>query len=100
MEGVADGNKEKARICRSRDISSLAFLLRCSFEAKKKEEEKVEEENEIAAAKKERDKEFEKFYSQISSMSSLSDACLDRAMNGRRVVAHAPEEAFPACLHA
>ena len=37
-------------------------------------EEKVEEENEIAAAKKERDKEFEKFYSQISSMSSLSDA--------------------------
>ena len=45
-------------------------------------EEKVEEENEIAAAKKERDKEFEKFYSQISSMSSLSDACLNRAMNG------------------
>ena len=34
----------------------------------------MEEENEIAAAKKERDKEFEKFYSQISSMSSLSDA--------------------------
>ena len=58
----------------SGDISSLAFLLRCSFKAKKKEEEKVEEENEIAAAKTERDKEFEKFYSQISSMSSLSDA--------------------------
>ena len=73
MDSVADGNKEKARICRSRDISSLAFLLRCSFEAKKKEEEKVEEENEIAAVK-ERDKEFEKFHSQISSMSSLSDA--------------------------
>ena len=53
--------------------SSLAFVLRSSFEAKKKEEN-VEEENEIAAAKKERDKEFEKFYSQISSMSSLSDA--------------------------
>ena len=34
----------------------------------------MEEENEIAAAKKERDKEVEKFYSQISSMSSVSDA--------------------------
>ena len=33
----------------------------------------MEEENEIAA-KKERDKEFEKFYSQISSTSSSSDA--------------------------
>ena len=36
--------------------------------------DKVEEENEIAASNKERDKEFEKFYTQISSMSSLSDA--------------------------